>query len=126
MASGTRIQSKLNPGGSLGDRVIQVNTANQGFGCADAVFFFLLVNVCFALSSAASVDSVPQDNWAGTVRGGHKNGSITFSQGSSLMSQQKAKVHGSQRGKVVEEESSSAESDSSDQGKAVKIRMSWN
>uniref|UniRef100_A0A3P9LH58 BAH domain and coiled-coil containing 1a n=1 Tax=Oryzias latipes TaxID=8090 RepID=A0A3P9LH58_ORYLA len=65
--------------------------------------------------TAASVDSVPQDNWAGTVRGGHKNGSITFSQGSSLMSQQKAKVHGSQRGKVVEEESSSAESDSSDQ-----------
>ncbi|RVE69586.1 hypothetical protein OJAV_G00079250 [Oryzias javanicus] len=60
--------------------------------------------------TAASVDSVPQDNWAGVVRGGHKNGS--FSQGSSQMSQQKAKV---QREKAMEEESSSAESDSSDQ-----------
>lgn len=66
------------------------------------------------------MDSVHQESWTGQMHHGSKKGSNTLTQGSSQQSQSKTK---SQRGRRTEtmkdEPSSSAESDSSDQGEAV-------
>lgn len=70
--------------------------------------------------SAASVDSGPQENWTGPVRRGRKRGYTTQQQGSSCLSQPRARVLRGQRPEAMEEgETSPAESDSSDQGEAV-------
>ncbi|KAM6904955.1 BAH and coiled-coil domain-containing protein 1 isoform 3-T3 [Xenentodon cancila] len=66
--------------------------------------------------TAASVDSFPQESWTGLMRCGRKKDSTALPQGSSHLSQARAKVLGGQRQKATEgEESSSAETDSSDQ-----------
>lgn len=66
------------------------------------------------------MDSGPQDNWTGPVRRGRKKGYTTQQQGSSCLSQPRARVLRGQRSEAMEEgESSPAESDSSDQGEAV-------
>lgn len=66
--------------------------------------------------TAASVDSGPQESWTGLVRSGRKKGSSNLTQGSSHLSQPRAKVLRGQRQEAMEDgESSPAESDSSDQ-----------
>lgn len=63
------------------------------------------------------MDSTTQESWSGQVRHGSKKGS-TQGQGSSYFHQARSKVLRGQRQEAAkEEESSSAESDSSDQGK---------
>lgn len=70
--------------------------------------------------SAASVDSGPQEHWTGLTLRGRKKGSTTQQQGSSRLSQPRARVLRGQRPEAMEEEESSpVESDSSDQGEAV-------
>lgn len=70
--------------------------------------------------SAASVDSGPQEHWTGLILRGRKKGSTTQQQGSSRLSQPRARVLRGQRPEAMEEEESSpVESDSSDQGEAV-------
>ncbi|KAA8582582.1 hypothetical protein FQN60_006253 [Etheostoma spectabile] len=67
-------------------------------------------------SDTASVDSGPQESWTGLMRRGRKKGSTTLTQGSSHLSQPRARVLRGQRQEAMEEgESSPAESDSSDQ-----------
>ncbi|KAM3864444.1 BAH and coiled-coil domain-containing protein 1 [Diretmus argenteus] len=64
--------------------------------------------------TAASADSGPHESWTGLVRRGRKRGSTTLTQGSSRLSQPRARVlRGGQR--QEEGESTPAESDSSDQ-----------
>ncbi len=71
---------------------------------------------------AASVDSGPQESWTGLVRRGRKKGSTTLTQSTSRLSQPRARVLRGQRQEAMEEgESSPADSDSSDQGKAVRL-----
>ncbi|XP_042249839.1 BAH and coiled-coil domain-containing protein 1 isoform X3 [Thunnus maccoyii] len=66
--------------------------------------------------TAASVDSGPQESWTGLVRRGRKKGSTTLTQGSSRLSQPRARVLRGQRQEPMEVgESSPPESDSSDQ-----------
>lgn len=66
------------------------------------------------------MDSGPQESWTGLVRRGRKKGCTTLTQGSSRLSQPRARVLRGHRQEAMEEgESSPAESDSSDQGEAV-------
>ena len=66
------------------------------------------------------MDSGPQENWTGHVCRGRQKGSATQQQGSSRLSQPRARVLRGQRPEATEEgDSSPAESDSSDQGEAT-------
>lgn len=66
------------------------------------------------------MDSGPQENWAGLVHRGRKKGSTALTQGSSRLSQPRARVLRGHRQEAMEDgESSPAESDSSDQGEAA-------
>lgn len=65
------------------------------------------------------MDSGPQESWTGVARRGRKKGSTILTQGSSRLSQPRARVLRGHRQEAMEEgESSPAESDSSDQGEA--------
>lgn len=66
------------------------------------------------------MDSGPQENWTGPVRRVRKRGYAAQQEGSSCLSQPRARVLRGQRPEAMEEgETSPAESDSSDQGEAV-------
>ena len=74
--------------------------------------------------SAASVDSGPQESWTGLLRRGRKKGSTILTQGSSRLSQPRARALRGQRQEAMEVgESSPPESDSSDQGEVVNTEI---